>query len=158
MLRYYLENPGEKIDVEGFFSEELRDWVACERAKRALENRRRGDDEPEVAEALRVATEAKDFRPELPALFDLLALDSLDSTEDGEQSGDAADGEWERIRAARRRKALLEASALGVDLLSENETVASIVGGLKGAPKKNRDVLAELRNLQKNIEGKESLS
>ena len=158
MLRYYLENPGEKIDVEGFFSEELRDWVACERAKRALENRRRNDDEADVAEALRVAAEAKDFRPELPTLFDLLALDSLGSTEDGEPNADAADVERERIRAARRRKALLEASALGVDLLSENETVASIVGGLKGAPKKNRDVLAELRNLQKNIEGKESLS
>ncbi|MCF0233692.1 MAG: metallophosphoesterase [Thermoguttaceae bacterium] len=152
MVRFYMENPDDKIDVEIFFPEELRDWAARERLKRELESRRRTEGEtPEILElsAKLQALETKEFRADVPTLFDLLAFESVEASEP--ESAAAR-------RAARRIAALREATALGVDLLSETDVGVVSTGPAKGALKKNRDVLAELRNLQKNVEGKESLS
>ncbi len=62
-----------------------------------------------------------------------------------------------REKLEERRAALREAAALGVDLLSENDSPAALLSGAttKGLTMKNRVIAAELRNLQKNIDEKE---
>ncbi len=156
MIRYYWENPKEDIDVEAFMPDELRDWAMLQRVKREIETRRRVDGEnADIGELSgKLATlEAKDFRSEAAALFGMTTFDATltDGDVDDDSTRDA------KI-AARRRFALLEAAALGVDLLSETDSPVALLNGnttTKALPKKNRVVAAELRNLQKNLDGKE---
>ena len=156
MIRYYWETPGEEIDVEASMPAEMRDWAALVRAKREIEARRRVDGENADLGDLpaRVAAlEAKDFRPEIAALLDLTTFDP--ATAGSESIDDAARA---AELASRRRAALLEAAALGVDLLSETDSPVALLNGnntTKTLPKKNRAVASELRNLQKNLDGKE---
>ena len=60
-------------------------------------------------------------------------------------------------KLAERRRALREAAALGVDLLSETDGATGLLEGLstKSLTKKNRVISAELRNFQKNLDEKE---
>lgn len=154
MIRYYWENPKEEIDVEAFMPDELRDWAALQRTKREIETRRRVDGENadlgDLPSKL-AALEAKDFRSEAAVLFGLTAFDDALGVE-------VDDPNYAAQLAARRRFALLEAAALGVDLLSETDSPVALLNGnatTKSLPKKNRVVAAELRNLQKNLDGKE---
>lgn len=156
MIRYYWENPKEEIDVESFMPGELRDWAELQRAKRELEARRRAEGEnAEVGDLTgKIAMlEAKDFRNEAAVLY---ALASLDASLTGDDSED--DVAHVSKLAERRRFALLEAAALGVDLLSETDSPVALLNGngaTKSLPKKNRVVAAELRNLQKKLDEKE---
>lgn len=157
MVRYYSENPNEEIDVEAFMPEELRDWASLERIKREIETRRRIDGEnADLADlpARLAALEAKNFRNEVATLFDATAFTPARSSET--EASDGVDRAAEL--AARRRFALLEAAALGVDLLSDTDSPVALLNGnttTKSLPKKNRVVAAELRSLQKNLDGKE---
>ncbi len=156
MIRYYQETPTEEIDVEESMPAEMRDWAALLRAKREIELRRRVDGENADLGDLpaRVAAlETKDFRSETAALLDLTTFDPSSSSREPSE-----DDAWAAELASRRREALLEAAALGVDLLSETDSPVALLNGnntTKSLPKKNRAVASELRNLQRNIDGKE---
>ena len=155
MIRYYWENPSEEIDLESFMPNEVRDWAALARVKREIANRRRLDGETaDLGDlpARLAALEAKEFRPEVAELFDLTSFDpDLDDAGVDEAARAAAIAE-------RRRAALLEAAALGVDLLSETDSPVALLNSgatTKALPKKNRAVAAELRELSRNLDGKE---
>ncbi|MBQ9372376.1 MAG: hypothetical protein IJU03_09310 [Thermoguttaceae bacterium] len=155
MVRYYRENPKERIDIEQFMPEEMRDWGARERIKNEIATRRAAEGETadlgELATRL-AALDAKQYSPETGALYEL-------TTFDASPSGDLLDAVGLRAsdKESQRRAALLEAAALGADLLAENDSpVALLEGGVaKGLTKKNRVVAAELRSMQKNLDGKE---
>ncbi|MDO5310006.1 MAG: hypothetical protein Q4G03_11025 [Planctomycetia bacterium] len=158
MIRYYWDNPAEKIDVEAFMPEEMRAWATRERLKREVALRRSDDADPtELAEltAKLQALEAREFPAEASILYELTSLDpSLTLNAQGDEIVSSAQ---KSEKEAQRREALLEASALGVDLLAENDSPAALLAGAttKGLSKKNRIVASELRDLQKNLDGKE---
>ena len=154
MIRYYSENEGDELDVEAFMPESMRAWAARERVKNEIAAKRRIDgDSADVAElAARLKTlESKDFPAETPVLYSLTSFDAPNA-------GDTEEGKAIRQeKLEQRRRALREAAALGVDLLSENDSPAALLSGstTKGLNKKNRVIAAELRNLQRNIDEKE---
>ena len=156
MIRYYWENPTEEIDVEAFMPDELRDWAKLQRVKREIETRRRVDgdaaDLGDLPNRL-AALQAKDFRNEVANLYDLTAF------EPNVQEGETIDEATRVARLSeRRRAALVEATALGVDLLTDTDSPVALLNGsgsTKTLPKKNRAVISELRGLQKNLDGKE---
>ena len=156
MIRYYAENPNEEIDVESFMPEEMRDWASLERIKREIEARRRVDGEnADLGDlpAKLAALETKEFRSEAATLFDLTAFTPARAESEPTEGADRV-----AELAARRRNALLEAAVLGVDLLSETDSPVALLNGnttMNNLPKKNRLVASELRNLQKNLDGKE---
>lgn len=155
MIRYYSENPDEAIDVETFMPESMRAWASRERIKAEIAQKRRVDgDAADVAElAARLKPlEAKDFSPETALLYGMTGFDIPGATADSEEGKRARER-----KAEERRRALHEAAALGVDLLSENDSPAALLSGdtTKGLTKKNRVIASELRNLQKNIDEKE---
>ena len=155
MIRYYWENPNEKINVEPFLPEELRNWAELERTKREIEARRRADGEnADLGDlpAKLASLESKDFRSEVATLYDLTSFEPANDSDRADAPDVAA------VLVERRKKALLEAAALGVDLLAETDSPVALLNGsttTKSLPKKNRAVAAELRNLQKNLDGKE---
>ena len=156
MIRYYWENPGEEIDLETFMPEPMREWATRERLKREVATRRAAEGESADLADLTTrlaALESKTYPVDVSVLYELTTFTpptlGADASED------------ELARAAKlnqRRFALLEAAALGVDLLAEGDSPAALLAGngsSKGLTKKNRFVATELRNLQKNLDGKE---
>ncbi len=156
MTRYYWENPAERIDVEAFMPDDLRQLRELARAKRDLETKRRLEGESADLDELAARVEvlqAREFEPEVRILREVVELDSANEQGDGDVDPVRAE-----VYEARRNAALLEATALGVELLADADSpVALLTDGssLKNAQKKNRFVAAELRALQKNIDGKE---
>ncbi len=154
MIRYYSENEGEEINVEAFMPESMRAWAARERVRHEISERRRTEGESaDVSELLaRLKTlESKDFPPETATLYNMTSFDTPGA-------GDSDEDKLLRSeKLEQRRAALREAAALGVDLLSENDSPAALLSGAttKGLTMKNRVIAAELRNLQKNIDEKE---
>ena len=156
MVRYYRENPKERIDIEQFMPEEMREWGERERLKSEIATRRatEGDaaDLGELTTRL-AALDAKQYAPETSTLYDLTTFDL--NARDDESSGSVSLRTPDKEN--QRREALLEAAALGADLLAENDSPVALLEGAvaKGLTKKNRVVAAELRNMQKNLDGKE---
>ncbi|MGI6400790.1 MAG: metallophosphoesterase family protein [Thermoguttaceae bacterium] len=154
MIRYYSVNEAEEIDIEAFMPDSMRAWAARERVKNEIADKRRNDgDSSDVAEltARLKALESKDLPPETSTLYHLTSFDSpnVNATEEGKRVL--------REKLEQRRTALREAAALGVDLLSENDSPAALLSGntTKGLSKKNRVIAAEMRNLQRIIDEKE---
>ncbi|MGN1064247.1 MAG: hypothetical protein ACI4QC_02450, partial [Thermoguttaceae bacterium] len=129
---------------------------SLERIKREIEARRRVDGEnADLGDlpAKLAALETKEFRSEVATLFDLTAFTPARAESEPTEGADRV-----AELAARRRNALLEAAVLGVDLLSETDSPVALLNGnttMNNLPKKNRLVASELRNLQKNLDGKE---
>lgn len=151
MIHYYEENEDEEIDAEAFVPESMRAWAKRERVKAEIAEKRRAEGETadvsELAARLE-ALEARDFPPECSALWRLTSFDA----DDGFDRAGASDAKRDR-----RRRALREAAALGVDLLAENDSRVSALyeAAPKGLAKKNSAIAAELRDLQKNVDEKE---
>ena len=154
MIRYYEENEEQGLNVDEFMPESARAWAERERLRRAIAKRRREDGEvadvSDLASRLK-ALDERDYPAETSALY---ALASLDAPEGDDEKGDSRD---EAEKLEERRRALREAAALGVDLLSETDGAAGLLAGLttKSLTKKNRVISAELRNFQKNLDEKE---
>ena len=154
MIRYYEENEEQRLNTDAFMPESARAWAERERLRRAIAKRRREDGESadvsELAARLKTLDE-RDYPAETSALY---ALTSLDVAEGDDDKADARD---EAEKLAERRRALREAAALGVDLLSETDGATGLLEGLstKSLTKKNRVISAELRNFQKNLDEKE---
>ena len=169
MVHFYQENPGEKIELSDYFSEELSDYLATEflSARRRLKL----PDEPEKRETEldadgdgndrhEDAAREKSYRVEVPQLIRILTLSADERVgfrkKIASDTEDLADRETLRKLAERRGAALREAAALGMEILSGEQEETRLTP--KEPNHKNPKLIEERRHVAEYLDGKEARS
>ncbi|MDO5565074.1 MAG: DNA repair exonuclease [Planctomycetia bacterium] len=160
MLHYYQENPEEKIEMESFLSDEVRDYLETQRyyQKRRQEYAMQDRTDNSRPESLNMTEqETRSFRPEVPYILQVLnCSDTLHEDDDNRNTDpDTKELEFRKEHLAHRAEVLREAAALGTELLSGDEAGQ---GRKSAATRQNPTLALERRNLSQNKEGKETLS